>query len=242
MQALSQSDMLSLWDRAQRLHPIDWGLLAIHTACPEVRDERIEDWPIGRRNRALLELRRATFGTGLKGWTACQRCTDKLEFELDASALADTPAADSDTTIAALGHQFRLPSSRDLAELADEGDAHRAAARLIERCRLRQKALPDGALVEATAWSDEDIEVIGGEMSRADPLAEIVLHFDCPACGESFEDNLDLSAFLWTEIEARAKRLLLDVHTLALAYGWSEDTILGLPPARRAFYLEMVHG
>jgi hypothetical protein len=33
---------------------------------------------------------------------------------------------------------------------------------------------------------------------------------------------------------------MLDVHTLASAYGWSESEILSLNPARREFYLEMV--
>ena len=77
-------------------------------------------------------------------------------------------------------------------------------------------------------------------MALADPLGEIMLHFDCPACGTSFEESLDLSTFLWAEIEARAQRLLLEVHTLAVAYGWSEAEILSLNAARREIYLEMV--
>jgi hypothetical protein len=51
---------------------------------------------------------------------------------------------------------------------------------------------------------------------------------------------LDLPAFLWTEIEAQVRRLLLDIHTLAVAYGWSEREILSLSDARRRLYLEMV--
>jgi hypothetical protein len=45
---------------------------------------------------------------------------------------------------------------------------------------------------------------------------------------------------LWAEIEVRAKRLLLEVHLLATAYGWSEAEILSLNAQRREFYLEMV--
>ncbi len=41
-------------------------------------------------------------------------------------------------------------------------------------------------------------------------------------------------------MEARAKRLLSEVHALASAYGWSEREILGLSVARREFYLGMV--
>jgi len=77
-------------------------------------------------------------------------------------------------------------------------------------------------------------------MAAADPLAEIRLTFDCPVCGDAFEDDLDLPTFLWAEMAARAKRLLSEVHLLASAYGWSEAEILGLSPVRREFYLGMV--
>ena len=77
-------------------------------------------------------------------------------------------------------------------------------------------------------------------MVQADPLAEILLDFDCPACGASFQEGLELASFVWAELEARARRLLMDVHTLASAYGWGEAEILALSAARREFYLEMV--
>jgi hypothetical protein len=51
----------------------------VHAAFPESRRESIADWPLGRRNRALAELRCATFGRWLRGWTACEQCGEKLE-------------------------------------------------------------------------------------------------------------------------------------------------------------------
>jgi len=77
-------------------------------------------------------------------------------------------------------------------------------------------------------------------MAAADPLAEILLHFDCPACNEPFDESLDLTSFIWAEIERKAQSLLGDVHTLASAYGWSEPEILNLTPGRRAAYIAMV--
>jgi hypothetical protein len=35
------------------------------------------------------------------------------------------------------------------------------------------------------------------------------------------------------------RRLLREVHTLALAYGWREADILNMSARRRRFYLEM---
>ena len=44
----------------------------------------LADWPLGRRNQALAELRCSCFGPRLEGWTACPRCAEKLEFQMDA--------------------------------------------------------------------------------------------------------------------------------------------------------------
>ena len=52
--------------------------------------------------------------------------------------------------------------------------------------------------------------------------------------------RLRYGAFLWAEIHAWAQQLLRDVHTLAIAYGWSETEVLALPAARRRAYLDLV--
>jgi len=72
-------------------------------------------------------------------------------------------------------------------------------------------------------------------------MAEILVTLSCPVCGSECNQSLDIAAFLWEEIEARAKRLLMEVHALASAYGWTEKEILSLSECRRASYLEMVH-
>ena len=74
----------------------------------------------------------------------------------------------------------------------------------------------------------------------SDPLAETLVNLRCAECGHQWEEELDIAAWLWVEIEARARRLLFDVHTLATAYGWSEHEILSLSEPRRTLYLEMV--
>jgi hypothetical protein len=232
MRALSQAELLDLWESGQGLHPIDQGLLAIHAAFPETHAQSVADWPLGRRNRALAQLRCACFGTRLAGWTACRQCGEALEFELDARAMADSGVASDVEEVTGERGVFRLPTSRDLAAVA-LAEAHEDAARtLLDQCRVGD--------ADATYWSDEDIEAIGEQLALADPLAEILLDFACPVCGESFQESLDLPTYLWGEMEAEAQRLLWEIHTLALAYGWSEAAILALNPARRARYLAMV--
>jgi hypothetical protein len=239
MRALTQSQLLEIWENGRALHPLDQGLLSLHVALPELRDSAA-DWPIGRRNGALVELHSAWFGPALRGWTGCPQCGEKLEFELDAKRLADRQPGEADWSIVFKDSAFRLPTSRDLAKVASESRSQKAAMELLERCRLGSRSAAQEQASIVTAWDERDLDAIGEEMALADPLAEITVHFDCPVCVSSFDESLDLAAFVWAEIEGRAKRLLLEVHTLASAYGWSEAEILSLSAVRRESYLALV--
>ena len=157
-----------------------------------------------------------------------------MEFEMDGQKLlnenADEPLSDS--TVVVKSHAFRLPNSRDLSLAARATDSRAAAISLLECCRLDATPLAD--------MSVEEMEEVGEQMALADPLAELRLTLQCPACHEQRVETLDINGFVWAEIEARARRLLWEVHTLAYAYGWSEGEALSLSAARRARYLEMV--
>jgi hypothetical protein len=228
MRAPSQFETLALWENGRGLHPIDQGVLAVAAACAESPDA-IADWPLGRRNRALAQLYASAFGPQLRGWTRCERCNTQLEFQLDMHELLRTPQDSGDEPIVVGEHRFRLPTSRDLAAVAaSSGDPMKE---LLDRCA--------GERADAE-WTEAEIEEIEQHLSAADPLAEIMLHFDCPDCGTSFDETLELASFLWAQFESRARRTLQDVHVLARAYGWSEAEILSLTPARRHFYVEMV--
>jgi hypothetical protein len=238
MQKLSQADCLALWESGRGLHPLDQGVLAIQAASSECRHQEVADWPLGRRNYALAQLRCANFGRWLRGWSACSQCSQKLEFALDGHALMAAGTDSGDGRIALSDCEFRLPTSRDLAEVADLKDPSTAALRLAQLCLIDH--CHGSARGAEVSWSEELLQSIGEQMALADPLAEIRLHFDCPSCGFAFDESLDLAAFLWKEMEARAKRLMLEVHELASAYGWTEAEILSLSAARRSLYLEMV--
>jgi len=236
MRALSSSGLLNLWEHGFGLHPLDQGLLALTAALPEVSAGTLADWPLGQRNRALINLHCACFSSRLQAWATCNRCGEKMEFDLDAAALlGEKPGEDSrgEVTIKVKGYSFRVPTSRDLAQAAGHGDARAAALCLLERCRL------DGG--EAPAWSDVDLDEVGEAMADADPLAETHVLLRCPGCASEWDETLDVTAFLWAEIGVRVKRLLWEIHTLASAYGWTQHEILSLSEARRCAYIEMVH-
>jgi hypothetical protein len=128
-----------------RLHPLDRGLLAIGSSLPvtpngQVANEPVADWTLGRRNRALAELRILYFGPRLEGWTACSQCGEKLEFEVDCRTLAETYDESSRQPIAVHGSTFRLPTSRDLARIAGETDQQQAALLLLQNCTIDRAA------------------------------------------------------------------------------------------------------
>jgi hypothetical protein len=234
MRALSDTDLFRVWESGYRLHPLDRALLALGAALPETPYERLADWPLGRRNKALLDLRCACFGSRMQAWAACGGCGEKLEIDIDAGVIAGAGAPYSDDmrdTVAVNGKSFRLPTSRDLADAAQAAGGG-AAARILDRCRI--------AADDDDTWSDNEIEAIGERMAVADPLAEISLQLDCPACGRRWQESFDIASFIWEEIEAQVRQLILAVHTLASAYGWSEAEILALSQHRRALYLDMV--
>jgi hypothetical protein len=235
MRALSDTDLFRVWESGNRLHPLDRALVTLGAAFPQTPYERLADWPLGRRNKALLELRCTCFGSRLRALATCGSCGEKLEFDIDARVIAGADMRHGDDVQEAIvvnGRTFRLPTSRDLARAVKAISSRSAAADILDSCWTTA----DGN----AAWSDEEIEEIGEHMALADPLAEISLQLHCPECGRQWQESLDIASFIWEEIEARVRRLILAVHTLASAYGWSETEILSLSEHRRALYLDMV--
>jgi len=230
VQTLSDNQLLAVWEQGFRLHPVDRGLLVLSAALPGVPYAALADWPLGRRNRALAEWLCTSFGPRLAGWATCERCGERLEFELDTRVLLAAEPTDSEARVEVGGHMFRLPTSRDLALAARAEGPHDAMASLLDACRL------DAG--EKLDLSGEQLDELGERLSLADPLAETHVAMTCPECAAQQDDTLNMTVFAWAELEARIKRLLLEVHLLASAYGWSEADVLAVSEPRRAFYLD----
>jgi hypothetical protein len=230
MNTLTHTEILDLWEAGRQLHPLDRSLVALRALRGSQADD-VADWPLGRRNRSLFELHSSCFGPSLQGWTDCPECHEKLEFELDARELLPSdPAREASGDVVVGQRQFRLPTSRDLASALQLEDGEGASRHIMERC----------CLGELSPMGQELLEEAEEAMATADPGAEVRLGLVCPTCETSWQATLDIADFIWAEIDVRARRLLWEVHTLAVAYGWSESETLHLSPARRALYVEMV--
>jgi hypothetical protein len=229
MRAMSDHAMLDLWECGSRRAPLDRALLLLAAAAPELPAASIADISITERDARVLRLRTATFGRRLNGLAQCPQCNAQLEFGFDGDALDVGDHAETFVTTGGL--HFRLPSSRDLALAIADGDDDETIARtLVRRCCV------DGD--DRTEWSDALCREAEAGLDDLSERAGLQLHFNCGGCGAQWQAPLDVCDWLWREIERHAKSLLDDVHSLASAYGWSEQQILELNPARRAAYLE----
>jgi hypothetical protein len=241
MGPLSASEIVSVWERGNGRHPVDRALVLLAAACPGADAEQLACFAIGRRDTCLLRLREGIFGPIATGAARCPHCFEALEFTIRTADLAGDgpPVAEGPLELSedGLRVKFRLPDSADLRAIAGCQDVTAARRLLHERCVL--EASRDGMEIGREALSEEALAELGSRMAECDPLADISLDLKCAACGHAWPVAFDIASFLWHEIEALAKRLLGEVHTLARAYGWSETDILALGPARRNYYLEM---
>jgi|ERR1043166_9173038 hypothetical protein len=242
MRALSAAELLDAWERGLAQSPGQRALMLLALACAETPLEQLAQLTIGRRDAELLALREHTFGPQLASITACPACAEQVEFQVNATELFVPENTGPETlfclTSGDYGVEFRLPTALDLARLDPAGDLETNRRHLLQCCVLA--AQRDAAEITVAELPAEVATEIAQRMAEADPQAEIQIVLACPQCQHAWQAQLDIVSYFWTEIHAWAGRLLREVHSLALAYGWPEGEILALSPWRRQAYLELI--
>ena len=240
MRAFSDHEVLRVWESGLDEHPIDRALAVLAAALPNVGRNELAAMSVGRRDGHLMDVREANFGPRVSGVAECPQCREILQWDLDLDDVRSARGNHEEGTnrLVMDGHEllYRLPDSTDLAAVALGGDVAHGRATLLHRCVL--EARKEGVQVEVGSLPDVVVSGLAAEMEARDPQAETLLDFECPECGLRWQALFDVMTFLWTELQARARNLLNDVHDLARAYGWSEKDILGMSAVRRRYYLE----
>ncbi|MCF1594500.1 hypothetical protein [Streptomyces muensis] len=250
------AELLATWEAGLAEASTGRALLLHRTARPDVDAATLPVLPVGEREADLFALRRALFGERMQVRLACSACGADMEFDLDAGEFArslggagglsggpggpgDGPGGPGGSVVRVRQDgwdvEFRLPGVADLTAAARAADPRAA---LLARCLV--SAVRDGT----TTVGAGDLPVpvqrrIAEAVEAVDPGADVTLNIACPECGEATRAELDIASYLWTELDAWARDLLLDVHLLATSYGWSEPEILALSPLRRRYYLEL---
>lgn len=238
MRPLSSLELLEVWEAGRAQTPAVRALSLLATAAPGGRFDELARLPVGERDGLLFALRQWHFGSRIESRADCPSCGEQLEldFEIADVLSAAQPVGGGALRLEADGVEveFRLPTTADLLDGFD-GNPSTWPGQLLQRCIVSMRR--DGAPADDDALPSGLTEAALARLAGADPRSDIQLAVACEACGSSCELTFDIVTFLWAEIDAWAQRLLLDVHLLAAAYGWSENDILNLGPVRREFYL-----
>jgi hypothetical protein len=233
--------ILNAWERAYGLGLVEKSLVMLSIAYPNEPLARLAEWHIGRRDGALLALRAQLFGDQLRSVESCPQCGDRVEIDLSVqdihtSASGDDQPIRMETAGGVL--LVRRPGTVDLAAVARLATIQERRTALLQRCI--QYVPNAGTDNELGPLTEELQTAIAERLAAADPQADVRLALDCSKCGHAWSARFDIVQFLWAEIHTWAQRMMAEVHTLAIGYGWSELDILAMTPWRRQVYLEML--
>ena len=202
---------------------------------------------LGARNAALLRLHASWFGARLELLSTCPHCATTIEFAAECDALAPQLDGAPPAALQALevdGHrvEFRVPDVEAVV-LASTALPQPAAGpdfadRLWSVCVL--SAARDGRPCGVADLPEPVRLAVTERMEALDPGASVSFALDCPGCAARWQAPFDIGLALWRKLQAQAERLLIDVDTLARAYGWAEHEVLALSALRRAAYLQLV--
>jgi len=228
--ALDAAALLSVWEHGGAMPAPARAVGLLAAAWPETA------WgaeSVGRRDERLLALREQLFGDTLDAAAGCPDCGERMELRFAARDVLGAADPDPDAlTVRVDGYvvRSRLPTTDDLLAV-DAEDA------LLERCV--ESAQRRGKPVAAGSLPDAVRAAVAEGMAKADPHADVQVAIACPECGRECSLGFDIAAYLWSEIDDWAQRLLADVHALASAYGWREADVLAMSARRRRAYLEL---
>jgi hypothetical protein len=242
MRTPTASELLQVWERGAVHAPAERALTLLALAMPELGYGGAAQCSIGGRDDLLLALRERLFGDELVSVTHCPACAETVESRWRAAQLRAGVAPPPEQDVLELTDRrhriaYRLPNTADLLALPADSEPEAYRRLLLARCIV--SASTDGAPAALDSLPPPTLAALEEAMAAADPMADIDMAMTCPACGHAWNLSFDIVSFLWTELHAWAQRLLLDVHKLARAYGWSEAEILALSPGRRMLYVEM---
>jgi hypothetical protein len=232
--------LLTMWERGFGLSPGARDDSLLHLSSDTLDPPR----SIGERNARLVELHARMFGPELELLSHCPACGTVAQFSNDCKVLAAQMRPTFDRTppfqLESHGHliEFRLPDSSDIDASAFADGVDDFAQRVLDRCVLA--CVREGSPILPSALPTPVLDRLSQEMEALDPGASVSFALDCPQCAAHWQAPLNVGETVWLKVRAAAERILLDVDTLARAYGWTEREVLSLNPLRRAAYLQMV--
>jgi hypothetical protein len=198
---------------------------------------RAEDLVAADRDRLLVAIYRRAFGDRIENTLTCARCDNRFDIDFSLESLTATlerpRSAPSVRTVSAgtfeteHGVKFRLPTGRDERALSAL-PSDEAERRLLRDCIVEGNV----EQIDGDALQDLFAEVA--------PLVDLTLDARCPECHRAHAVHFDIQTYLLSALIGDQRRLQLEVHRLALAYGWSLADILSLRRSERRHFVELI--
>lgn len=234
MQPLGGELLLAAWEQGALADEQRRPLTLLALCLPDRERQELEAVSLAERNLLLLRLHELSFGPMLGVFGTCAHCAAPFEFsvrvaELTAGQQERLPGDPLSWVEDEREYRLRPVTTADLLAVEPAGPAQ-AEDRLLARC------------LESAAGNGEPSSLARERFEQLNAGAELSLTIACPACSALDTLDLDIARFLWTEVRQGASRLLGEIHTLAGAYGWSEQAIARMSAGRRAAYLELLAG
>jgi hypothetical protein len=121
--------------------------------------------------------------------------------------------------------RFRIPS---VADLLAAGESAEPAGVLASRC------------MEAAELPARAARAVDRALAALAPSLEGLVGGQCPACGAQVALRFDPLTYTMAELRDAFAGTYREMHALASAYGWPEETILRQPRSRRQRYAAMI--
>lgn len=236
MSILASPAVLDLWEAGLSMTPASRARLMLEAT--EAAETDLSEWPIGRRDEALLQ-RYCAPSWAREALVDCPACAATLEITFDPHSMSSGVTAPTvNVEIDDYVVTARAPTVGDLAALPPGADDEALGLILLAQCVLTASYCGD--LVSTIDLPGQVVIAIEEALDHADPAADIRVPLICHECRATWSESLDPVVFAWSAVETAARRLATDVHVLAHAYGWAEREILELSPFRRHLYLSAV--
>jgi hypothetical protein len=198
---------------------------------------RADDLVASDRDRLLVAVYRQAFGDRIENTLTCSRCGNPFDIDFSLGNLAaslerknDSPRVRSlgeNRFETAEGTRFRLPTGRDERTIAGL-PADEAESGLLRCCVIEDSP----ATADAAALQELLAEVA--------PLIDLELEARCPECRCVHALQFDIQSYLLGALIGERARLALEIHRIALAYGWSLEEILSLGRRERRSFIELI--
>lgn len=182
------------------------------------------------RDTMLAALHRACWGDAITSTLSCEACDEMFDLSFSLSGLqrylwdhAGGSHLIDNAHVETSEGSVSLPTSREELALAS-GSRTQAAMRLAAAVGVDPDKMEDAAV----------------ELETLAPIIDLELDATCPECAQVHQAAFDIQSFVMQRLLNEREQLLMEIHLIAMTYGWSLSEIVSLPRSTRKSVAELI--